>query len=238
MSLRVLAWNVGHQTREAPIPDGLLQLLQEAKPDVLVLNECVDGRSRDALRAGILQLGLLHVLTSHRLGKHNQVLIASNRPISSGELTGPRVDGGAGESNFLHVRLDGGTELVGVRAPTYEGAQLRDYWAQLTDQIRSTKGRAVAWIGDFNADPDNVRSPGGKHLARLEGEGWRIPRAAGAWSFYRGSRIDHALLAPRLRHLDAQYLARVGEEVVIGDLGSPANVSDHAALLVELTDEP
>ncbi|MCB4362711.1 endonuclease/exonuclease/phosphatase family protein [Hydrogenophaga taeniospiralis] len=232
--MRVLSWNLGHQTREALIRVGFTPALRALAPDVLVLNEFVDGPTRGDLRALLRSLGLTHVHCSTRMGRHNQVLIAAREECALGELRGPRLEGGAGESNLLHVHFSSGVELVGLRAPTYERQARSEYWDNLSALIRSTSLRPIAWVGDLNADPDNHRSFGGKYLSNLEREGWLIPRAKGEWSFYRGSRIDHVLVSQALACTSAEYVHTLDGVSVAGP-SVEDHVSDHAALLATIS---
>jgi hypothetical protein len=202
-----------------------------------VLNEFVDGPSRAGLRSMLERLGMPHVHVSERIWRHNQVLIASSEPSLAGDLQGPSLTGGAGESNFLHLRLDSGYELVGIRVPTYQKLELAQYWEQLVATIRSTSDRQIAWIGDFNADPDNPQSFGGRFLSQLESDGWSIPHAAGPWSFWRGSRIDHLLVSPSLACSGAEYVVTVKGRTIAGQR-SPEHISDHAALVATVTPSP
>jgi len=235
MSIRIAAWNLGHQTSDnAPIHPQLLAAVQEIAPDVLVLNEFVDVR-REQLRAGLTAIGLPHVASSRRHNRHNQVLIASREPFSVGPLAGPEMEGGAGQSNFLHVVLPDGLHVVGVRAPTYQGAELHAYWRSLFTLIDSTRELPIVWIGDLNADPDLPASKCGRYLAELEAQGWVIPRASGRWSFHSGSRIDHAVLSHRVACTSAEYVTAVGGVEVVGRLDSSGRfISDHAALVVQV----
>lgn len=235
--MRIVAWNLAHQTREAPLPPSLDGALAALKPDVLVFNEFVDGESRSTLRAGLAKLGLPHVRTSCRVGKHNQVLIASAGPLEEGELTGPEMPGGAGVSNFLHVRLpEQALEVVGLRAPAYESAdELHEYWRKLAALVRTTSDRRIVWIGDLNADPEAPGSLGGQYLSELRQEGWNVPRPSGPWSFVKGTRIDHLLASRSVRVLSAEYVASMGG-IAVASLDKRTRVSDHAALVATLED--
>lgn len=231
--MRVVSWNLRHQTREAPIRSGLAPALAALAPDVLVLNEFVDGPSRAGLREALRSIGLKHIHCSTRIGRHNQVLIASREECAPGNLKGPSLQGGAGESNLLHVHFSSGIELVGLRAPTYVGQARLEYWERLSALIRSTSKRPIAWIGDLNADPDGPRSFGGRYLSTLEREGWSLPRAVGTWSFCRGSRIDHVLVAKELDCSSAQYVVNLDGDSIAGP-SAKDHVSDHAALLASI----
>jgi hypothetical protein len=232
--VRVMAWNLGHQTRSVPIHPGFMGVVEGVAPDVLVLNEFVDEDRAD-LRRDLRSIGLNHISSSRRHGRHNQVLVASRHAFSAGTLSGPSIAGGAGESNFLHASFDIGLEVVGLRAPTYVGAQRTEYWSRLSASIRTTKELPIVWIGDLNADPLNKRSFGGRYLAELASQGWEIPRADGQWSFYRGSRIDHALMPQCLHCISARYLTNSAGVEFVGALdGYGRYVSDHAALVLDL----
>ncbi len=230
--MKIVSWNLGHQTREDPIPAALVTSVEALAPDMLVLNEFVDGPTRGPLIAALDRVGLSHVLPSKRVGRHNQVLIAARSMLVAGELSGPSMPGGAGESNFLHVKLPAARmEFVGLRAPAYEtSAELKAYWEQLAALVRSTFKRPIVWIGDLNADPDTPSYIGGRHLAELERQGWQLPRPSGPWSFVKGTRIDHVLLSPSVPFVSAEYVTSIGG-VDVASNDKATRVSDHAALM-------
>ena len=238
--MRIAAWNMGHQTREAPISSRLVDALAHIDADVLTLNEFVDGESRRPLHLMLKSLGFGHVLVSQRHGVHNQVLVASRHPLSVGDIPPPTVptNPGSAESNFLHVQLKRqgcSVDVLAVRAPAYKSvAETQSYWKQLRDIAFANIERPLVLIGDLNADPDNARSPGGAYLREMEARGFAIPRAEGAWSFWRGSRIDHAVLAPGLTARRASYLTTIGDWNVASSDKSTC-ISDHAALLIDLS---
>src|SRR3954471_21696678 len=103
--MRIVSWNVAHQTRERPMPSQFGDAVKSLNPDVLILNEYVHGSARDTLSAELSRCSLPNIQVSVRIGKNNQVLIASKRSIELGELRGVATESGGGESNFLHVRM-------------------------------------------------------------------------------------------------------------------------------------
>src|SRR5690242_8235957 len=88
-ALRIVAWNLGHQVQERPIPQQFHQAVSLLSPDVLVLNEYVHGPTRDAMVEALKKEGLNPPLVSKRLNGQNQVLIASRRPAREGDVRGP-----------------------------------------------------------------------------------------------------------------------------------------------------
>jgi len=232
--VRIAAWNLNHRAREKPISPKVAKAVQEIAPDVLVLNEYVDGQSRQQLRADLEALGLVNQLVSERISGQNQVLIASRLPFEPGALRGPATQDGAGAANFLHVRLPSvNLDLIGIRVPWYTGKPLTFYWDLLMPLIEATRSKRAVWIGDLNADPERPINVGGRRLAALRSAGWQIPAADGQWSFPTGSRIDHALVASSLRVGSARYITTLNGQSMIG-LQQPETASDHAALLLEV----
>lgn len=242
LPLKFLSWNLGHQTQARDIRPGFYHALRTLKPDVLLLNEYVHAGERDALMAFLDDAGLRHLELSERVGKNNQVLIASRFPMVVGDLKGPMTDDGAGESNFLHVRLaEQSIDIVGIRVPAYAQARmLHDYWQRFADLVQHHKNAKILFIGDFNADPDGKSHIGSVYLARLREQGWHIPRADGLWSFVSGSRIDHALLSPASMQAavaTARYVSCL-DGITLASSDSRDRVSDHAVLELLLSSVP
>jgi endonuclease/exonuclease/phosphatase (EEP) superfamily protein YafD len=236
--MRIVAWNLGHMVREKPISPLVLDMIAHLAPDVLILNEYVHGTSRDPFVAGLNDLGLMQCCQSERVGKNNQVLVASRRRFRRGELNGPVTTDNAGGTNFLHVVMeDTPLEIVGLRVPTYSGSTQRAYWDNLEEIVLSVRDRRMVFVGDLNADPDSARHFGSRYLRRLEESGWHLPRAEGEWSCetrtLRHSRIDHAVISPLLgRGSTARYEVDLNGARIVSK-GEDA-ASDHAALVVEL----
>ena len=233
--MRIVAWNLGHQTLERPIKAVLQPAIAALQPDVLVLNEFVDGATRSALKAALAGQGLAHVRSSDRIGRHNQVLIASKTSLESGSVIPAALDETA-TSNFLSVRT--GTsdlEVVGLRTPAYKTKKDKErFWQALDSTIRPATSLPIIFIGDLNADPNDAKSPGGRTLATLRQGGWQIPEPEGDWSFARKdvrTRIDHAVVSPRLRVVKATYCSTIGDLVCAGP--HPA-LYDHAPLCIDL----
>jgi exonuclease III len=233
--MKIIALNLNHKTSLRAIKPRLVEVIEKLRPDVLTLNEYVHGETRGTLLEALAHVGLGNVLFSERLNGNNQVLVASRNAISAGDLRGPDTADKGGESNFLHVLLPhADLEIVGVRAPAYEGSsELRAYWKGLIEIIRSTKQRRILFLGDLNADPDSGRGVGALGLTGLRDEGWYIPAAVGPWSYVSGSRIDHAIAAPSVSVEGAEYVTEISG-IVIASQTKEAAISDHAALVVQV----
>ena len=233
--MKIVALNLNHKASLRAIKPRLVEVVERLGPEILVLNEYVHGEERAALVDALAHIGLGNVLFSERLNGHNQVLIASNSPITAGALRGPATPDGGGESNFLHVLVPyAHLEIVGVRAPAYaKRNELQDYWEKLVAIIQSTQERRILFIGDVNADPDSGRSVGSSHLASLRSAGWIIPSPSGAWSYVSGSRIDHAIASPTVAIDRAEYVSEVAG-IVVASQTKAAAISDHAALVVQV----
>jgi hypothetical protein len=231
--MRIVAWNLGHQTHERKVKSGFLPAIGKLQPDILILNEYVHGASRDEMLKGLANLGLVYWRLSDRLGNNNQVLIASRYELVPGDLRGPSTDSGGGESNFLHVRVPAlDMDVVGLRVPSYTGTLLKKYWHDLGALVSGMAGHRIVFAGDLNADPASDAYIGGPYLAGLDAAQWQVPVAEGEMSFRSGSRIDHAIVATALPVMSATYVVELGDLLLCG-LGERA-ISDHAPLSVEL----
>ncbi len=212
------------------------------EPDVLALNEFVDGPGRQALRQDLHALGLVHVAVSERLNGHNQVLVASRLPFVLGELSGPESPDRGGESNFLHVSftvLD--LDFVGLRAPAYESRPLAAYWLLLRETVRANIDKPIVFMGDLNTDPQQSRRASAKHLQSMIADGWTVPVPEGPWSFVSRSgqttRIDHAIVSPLLQVVAARYVCQSGDLLLAGPSRKSA-ISDHAPLVLDIRVPP
>jgi endonuclease/exonuclease/phosphatase family metal-dependent hydrolase len=89
-------------------------------------------------------------------------------------------------------------------------------------------------VGDFNTDPSYSSSRGGDRFFRMKTSGWAHAAPAGAsyWTL-RGApkQLDHGFISPRLKTRRAEYVTRVGDQVLAH---GTAALSDHAALLIEV----
>ena len=236
--MRLVSWNLAHQCREAPIPPSFFDAVELLAPDILSLNEYVHGPSRGSLIESLAGLGLQHLKVSDRLDGHNQVLIASRYPLELGEIAGPATANLGGESNFLHVRVPRAEmEFVGLRAPSYTGAALTEYWVGLLNIIQACAGRRIVFMGDLNTDPAQSCRSTARYLQELRRSGWTVPAPDGEWSFISktgvGTRIDHAIVASALQVAGARYVADAGALKLAAPNRVDA-VSDHAALVIEI----
>ena len=232
--MRIVSWNLGHQTRELPFKPLFQDAVTALRPDVLVLNEYVHGTTRASFVSWLGELGLKNHEVSTRQGTQNQILIASRSRLECGDLIGPSSEGGGGQSNFLHVKLpEVGVEIVGLRVPAYEQkAYLTEFWQRLIAVITSAADRPIMFIGDFNADPDGQYHTGSKQFAALRVSGWQLPSPTGTRSFKSGTRIDHAVASVSFGAIHAAYVEEVNGISLCG-LSSQA-ISDHAPIVVEL----
>ncbi len=236
--MRIISWNLAHQTQERPIHPQFLEAVKLLSPDVLVLNEYVHGKSRTEMMAGLAQLGLGTIHVSDQVAGQNQVLIASQAGFAVGDdLPGPTTTPAA-TSNFLHV-IGPDIEIVGMRAPAYkQPEQLAEYWQEIEMLITRTATRRVVFIGDMNCNPERVQFPGGRVLKRLHEAGWHVPSPDGEWSFISKNgtttaRIDHVIASPMFTNVTAEYVICINGIILAGKTSDNA-ISDHAALVVEV----
>jgi hypothetical protein len=243
--VRIASWNLGHQTRLAPMHPRFLDAIRLLQADVLILNEYVhDHELRRPMVQGLAELGYGRPVISTQImrppctpggrgRRNNQVLIASRHPLHIGDLQGPATEDNGGKTNFQHIHIDAlGLELVGLRVPAYTGRELQTYWKGFVQIAHETIGRRICFIGDFNADPDRKIHSAARQLSGLRNAGWKIPRPEGEWSFKSGTRIDHVLASPGFPALAANYVVELDGLPLAGETRDA--ISDHAALVVTL----
>ena len=238
---RILAWNLNHRSRPKRIPAGVFDAIRQLHPDILVLNEYVEGADHRRLRDDLRSMGLGCIQVSERRPGHNQVLMASKFDFIVGTLLPPSNNCDShGRTNLLAASFHAPDfTLIGMRAPAYESAkQVRAYWGELSQTLKAIASRKVVVIGDMNGDPENAKSIGGQHLVALIEAGWKIPRATGEWSYKADSgaytsRIDHVVASPGIRAASASYITALPGIVVAGSRAEAA-LSDHAICLGEV----
>jgi endonuclease/exonuclease/phosphatase family metal-dependent hydrolase len=255
--LKIVTWNVAHQVRDTPLHPRLIDAVRALDADVLVLNEYVHRTpdpSRASFLSALLAMGYRDPIISSQILRNpgavgekpklnNQVLIAAKVEVEQGSLRGPAMVESGGETNFLHVRLAGGLEIVGMRVPSYDGANLSAYWKKFLEILQSSQDRSILYVGDMNANPDEPGRGGGAKLAALRAAGWQVPRPSGEWSFEAGTSIDHAIASSRFPAISARYVSEVAG-LTLARRNSPkrhpnsaidaeGTISDHAALVVE-----
>ena len=251
--MKIAAWNVAHQAVARPLHAGLIGAIRALDAQVLVLNEYVHDEGdagRKVLFAALADTGYGMLELSEqiernpggeggRLKLNNQVLIASRLRMKRGSLRGPRMEESAGETNFLHVVLGNGLEVVGMRVPMYDRRRMELYWEKFGQILDGAANRRIVFLGDLNVKLEAPGKWAAGRLTALRAGGWQVPIAEGEWSFEGGSRIDHTIASPSFPAIRARYVAQVGEVVLArlrGEASSAAApVSDHAALVVEFT---
>lgn len=222
------------------IPASVLSIIDKLAPDMLVLNEYVDGDERTSFKSGLKEIGFTHISVSRKMDRQNQVLMTSKVEHAPGDLEPPSYDG-ASIANFLHVILPHfDIEIVGLRAPMYKKRQeLKSYWSELLSIIRPTISRNIIFIGDFNCNPDISNTPGAEAINLLREDGWRVPPPYGDWSYisYNGqkrSRLDHALCSPGVGDISGTYISKLDSYIIAGPTEQNP-ISDHAILISEIS---
>lgn len=242
---RIAAWNLHHATNERVVPESFYPIIDSLELDVLVLTEYVDGTSRGKFKERLGELGFGAISTSDTIRGQNHVLIASKvgHSVPVVPIRGPQTTEAAC-TNFLHRSLpDLGLDVVGFRVPDYKPAADRSaYWAEFKSCVLASSGRPVMFIGDFNWDPVKTRTSSARAMREIEQAGFSIVTASEPWSFINAkgtgtSKIDHAILAPGLKHSACRYVSRIGDLVLAGP-SRDRPVSDHALLCVEVTGVP
>jgi hypothetical protein len=222
------------------IPDDLLSVIEEISPDLISLNEYVDGDERANFKYGLNEIGFSYISVSNKFRRQNQILIASKTEHESGDLKPPSYDE-ASISNFLHVVVPAfDIEVVGLRAPAYKNnMKLKNYWSELLNIFKFVEERTIVFIGDLNCDPFFHNAPGAKCLNFLCKNGWKLPIPKELWSYIsyngqRSSKLDYALGSPAIGDMFSVYISEINSWIVAGTKEQNP-LSDHAILLTEVS---
>lgn len=237
--MNVISWNLNHRTIEKPIPDTVVDFFRLKNPDIIILNEFVDGVSRDIFKNDLKDLGYEHQQISDKLDIHNQIFIASKHEIQAGDLEAPQLDD-ASKSNFLHATVpQANIELVGFRAPYYKTAALRkEHWGQVYTIMNSVGSRPICFIGDVNTDPFRDSPRALKEVSLPDAEQFIAPNPQGDWSYKsingkHTSRIDHAFISSALEYANPEYITTFGDITLAGSKADQP-ITDHAVLSIDL----
>jgi len=241
--MKILSWNLNHRIQMKKIPDDVLSVIDELSPDLITLNEYVDGNERTCFKNGLNEIGFYHISVSDKYKRQNQVLIASRKEHKRGDLKPPSCDD-ASISNFLHVVVpDYAIEIVGIRVPAYKGKEeLEIYWSDLLNIFKSVTERSIVFIGDLNCDPNLINTIGGRSLNRLCEKRWKLPIPKEPWSYIsfdgqRHSKLDYALGSPTIENMSCKYVTEVHSHIIAGTKEQNP-LSDHAILLTEISLHP
>jgi endonuclease/exonuclease/phosphatase family metal-dependent hydrolase len=142
-------------------------------------------------------------------------------------------------ANVLVVRFPGANlRVVAIRVPWYGRAQ-RDLALRAWDWLESAAAdliqEAAIIIGDLNVSTSSRRRDAADPLRRITRAGWALATSEIDPSYFspRGSTntLDHLLHTVKVKVVNASFATEAGGHVLAG---SPAALSDHAALVAEI----
>lgn len=207
-------------------------------PDVIVLTEYVPGPSHQRFIEQLDSYGFIYHVMSKRIIKENQVFIAANTILESGNILAPTNIEKSVPSNVLHVHLPHkGLDILGLRVPINKLKIKRKNWDWIMTIAVENKDRPFVIMGDFNTDPEYQPSQCGDRISQLVHEGWKhaMPQSgASYWDIKTGNgkRLDHAFISRHFDVLDTKYIKSSGNFVFAGKKSEA--MSDHAVLLIEI----
>lgn len=227
--MKILCWNINHRTCEKSIHYSALDLIRLTSPDLLILNEFVDGETRNSFKSSMVTQGLQFHLTSPKLGRHNQIFVASRFEIMGLSPIG-QVPISAMRSNMCFFRILPEFCVLAVRVPAFKKlTERQNAWTYYLNEISLFKPNMI--IGDLNVDPNDKEN---NFLVDITKAGYRHIAIPGAsyWTLTGKPRsLDHVFLG--LGHTaEAKYITDLNSHTIVGNSGSFA--SDHAAILVNL----
>jgi len=238
--IRLLTWNILHGGGPKRTPEITLRLI-EHNPDLVML--CEFRRTFGGQIAAVLaDHGLKHHASTDPGPGTNGVLIASRWPIARG----PTPAGAVFQQRWLEAQVPSlDLNLIGVHIPDDSRPDDKARcWRAVVDRGRALKAKKTVVLGDFNTGRHHEDEPGATlgctglmgalcTLGYVDAWRERFPRGR-EYSWYSrtgaGFRVDHAFVSSALR---ANLLA-----ARFSHTERVERVSDHSALLVELSIEP
>lgn len=238
--MKLLTWNINHRTFNRKIPYHMAEAIASLTPDVIVLTEYVPGSSHQRFVEQLDSYGFTHHIMSKRVLKENQVFIAANTTLESGNILAPKNIEKSVPSNVLHVHLPViSFDILGLRVPDYGNKFKikRKNWDWIMMIAAENKDRPFVIMGDFNTDPEYQPAKCGDRISKLVDEGWQLAMPKSGASYWdikngNGKRLDHAFVSRHFDILDAKYISESGSYVFAGKKSEA--MSDHAALLLEI----
>ncbi len=237
--MRVLSWNLNHRSRRRSLRPWIAPAIVEHAPDAVVLTEYVAGPDHARFVGTLAAAGLAHC--SHTpTGGGNQLLVASRLPHERGPLKAPPLYSSV-PTNFHHVVLADGTQLIGFRMPDFKNELLplrRHVWEWLLPELDRLAFEPVVFTGDFNVAPGDPFEYGGDVFRRLKDIGWQHVAPTSGVSFRTqnaagGRYIDHLFATQSFSASRSEFnwtfLEHHGLETV------PVGVPDHAMLIADLS---
>lgn len=228
--MKLLTWNVGHRKGRKPLVPDLARALASAKPDVVAITDYLPDISDKPFTDALAKAGLEHLMLSDQVKSQRQVLVASREPLAKGDIEGCDFSA-ATKPNWLHVRTESGTEIVGFRVPIFTKRGMKQtYWEWLINEaLPRLIEKPSVLLGDFNAAPSY------RPLLLAVAAGWQLATPEAGWSHKtpktEGVAIDHGLVSPHFRIRSTEYVEKLGAMTLTG---TPTAYSDHKALIVEL----
>lgn len=183
--MRIVTWNIAHQSAHKPIHGQLADAVVALKPDLLLFNEYVEYpefigsdkcSDRAELRAKLAGFGFKHFLLSAgaKRSRHyfeNRIIAYSKSQIFCGMMPHPdspyptdHTKDLGHATNFLHFSVpDQSLEVIGFRQPDFgdlkadgQSTRLR-YWQSLLGRVSEYSHGPTIVAGDFNTEPHGKR---------------------------------------------------------------------------------
>lgn len=246
-NMRILTWNVAHQTRTANKNlSNMAEALASLSPDIIVLTEYVEGVKHDHFVSDLKEQGFPYYRISERVPRQNQVFIASRMELNAGSIPVPLIpDAPAVPSNMLHVSLpENGVEILGLRLPAFDDParvtreKRNAWWDWVLATARKNNNCPFIILGDFNTDPGYPNADGKVRFTQFKELGWThaLPDSGASWwgrtktgEYER--KLDHVLLSRHFTLNNARYCTESGQYTFTKKEGA---MSDHAVLIVDI----
>jgi hypothetical protein len=145
--MRILAWNLNHRASRKPVPESMARAILGTEPDVVSLNDYVEGKDHGRFLEQLAAGGLTSVRMTTARRRYNQILIACAQNIEPVEFEiTDELEHAA--NNLLYVRVPTwAIDLIGIRVPWYvKSRDARPHWDRLAKAVRPLGERPFAHL--------------------------------------------------------------------------------------------
>lgn len=237
-SLRLATWNLNHRVGKVPFRPEAAAAAMSLDTDIMVFTEFYPRAQEASFRGALADAGWTHHLLSPPTGEAaNRVLVVSRVPLEPLEHAPPTFDDQF-PANLVCARVPSHRlALIGLRVPWYTRSDpLVRAWEWLEQTAARLAHEPAVLLGDLNVSttsyPVHIRQ---RFLGILD-RGWHRAQPDGQASYFGTggvlTEIDHVIGTRHCAFSDAAYVVASGGHALAG---SPAAISDHAALVTQVS---
>lgn len=238
--MRIASWNVNHRVGKTHFRPETVDAAIALDVDAVFFNEFFPGKNGPSFLRRLSSAGWRHqVIPEEPQARANRTIVASRYPVVVDQVSMPSFDDQF-PPNVLAVRFpEQDLRVLALRIPWYPSPQRQltvRCWEWLESSASTLTSDPAIIIGDLNASPSSPPARGGEHFRRMLAGPWSLATSITEPSYWSAkgatSTLDHLLHTRMLQVHSASFVTAAGGYRLAG---SAAALSDHAAIIAELS---